>query len=93
MTAAGQPGFHCWHDSCQEKAGFHAFDRALQKQLKDDTAAIAGIHAIEQRTGYENRPDGLFRRRKGGKERVRLGSPLEVIARVRDAESSGWASL
>jgi len=90
VDASGGPGFFCMHDSCQDKAGFHAFDKALKKQLAEDTAAITAIDALEAREGWSSTTEGLYQVTRGGAQRMRLGSQLHVVARVRDVDSAGW---
>lgn len=86
----GAPGFNCFHESCTENRGWAAFEKAVKTQLKDDAAALATIAALEAREGWANTSEGLYQVTRGGAHRLRLGSKLDVVARVRDVDSAGW---
>jgi hypothetical protein len=90
VDATGKPGFNCFHESCTEHRGFAAFEKQLRKLLRDNAPALAAIAETATRQGYANTSAGLFRVSGGGRERLRLGGMLDVTARVRNAESSGW---
>jgi uncharacterized protein (DUF927 family) len=90
IDESGAPGFNCFHESCTENRGWAAFEKAVKAQLKNDVAALATIAALESREGWANTTEGLFQVTKGGATRLRLGSQLYVVARVRDTDSVGW---
>jgi uncharacterized protein (DUF927 family) len=86
----GRPGFSCFHDSCAEHRGWAEFDKKVRALNKDNAPARAALTEIAARQGYSNTPAGLFHVTHGGVDRLPLGPQLDVVARVRNADSAGW---
>lgn len=97
LDGDGRPGFNCFHSSCQEYAGWAAFEREFKSRLEElgDVETLEAIQAFENPIGFVNLPNGLYwiappGPRSPRRTEMRIGDPLQIVARVRTEESQGW---